>query len=369
MCPLADICGVCRYPLVAHRLEKLAAVAILILLSTFAVGRVLRPGEGPAPPGSTQAACHPDVPAPKLMSLSARPPQMGYPAQVVFDGSTCRLLLFGPCCQLTNHPDEPQTWLWDGTSWGRIAAAGSPPEVIAAAIAYDPDTHSVIMFGGIENGPGRVAETWAWENGAWRQLHPLHSPSARDGANAVYDEAHHRVVLFGGNAEGPGSNDTWTWDGTDWHLEHPDASPAPKVQAALAYDPSRQEVVLFGGYTPNVEANDTWTWNGVTWAHTEPRTSPPIGDFHAMAFDRDTRKVVLLLSRGYVNHETWTWDGSTWAQEHPKAKLPNRSNWQVVYDPAIQRLVLYETWGADGNAYGPTSAWVWTGSDWKPTGA
>src|SRR6202011_4404267 len=104
------------------------------------------------------------------------------------------------------------------------------------------------------------------------------------------------------------------------------------------------------------------------WAPKHPRTSPPIADFPAMAYDRYTQKVVLLLSRRYVNHDTWTWNGNTWAQEHPKAKLPNRSTWQLVYDVAIQRLVLFETWGADGSAYGPTSAWVWTGSDWNATG-
>jgi hypothetical protein len=304
-----------------------------------------------------------------MTDLSVRPPQIGYPAQVVFDGATCRLLLFGPCCQLTTNPNAPETWLWDGTTWGRVDQAASPPEIIAAAIVYDPGTQSVVMFGGIENGPGTVAETWVWKDSAWKQLHPLHSPSPRAGASAVYDAAHHRVVLFGGGAQGPGLNDTWTWDGTDWHLEHPDGSPPPKVQAGLAYDASRHEVVLFGGYTPNVPANDTWTWNGATWSRQRPLTSPSASyDFAAMAFDRDSQKVVLVMSRGYFNHETWTWDGRTWSQVQPKTKLPNRSNWRLVYDDAVHQLVLWETWGADGNAYGPTSAWVWTGSDWKATG-
>ena len=77
---------------------------------------------------------------------------------------------------------------------------------------------------------------------------------------------------------------------------------------------------------------------------------------------------MLVLSVGYVKHQTWTWDGRTWTQEHPPTKLPARSNWQLVYDDAVHELVLYETWGADANAYGPTSAWIWTGTDWNLTG-
>jgi hypothetical protein len=294
---------------------------------------------------------------------------MGEAAEVVFDGTTCKLLLFGPCCNLTPNPYTAQTWLWDGKTWGRVTPASSPPAVIGAAVAYDPDTHTVIMFGGIENGPGDIAETWAWNGTTWTHLHPLHSPSPRDGIGATYDEAHHQVVIFGGNVEGPGSNDTWTWDGHDWHLEDPDSVPPRKTGAGLAYDPARKEVVLFGGDTPNVEATDTWGWDGITWRPKQPEMSPPPTgvDFTAIGYDPRIGKVVLVLSRGYTSHETWTWDGSTWTRERVRTKLPNRSYWELVYDPAIQKLVLLETWGADGSAYGPTSAWVWTGSDWMAT--
>lgn len=345
----------------------------LLLLISLVMGRLI-PGIGShsiydtTSPVGVRCSTHPVVV--RVSDSSPRPPQMAYPAQVVFDGSTCRLLLFGPCCQLTNHSLEAQTWLWDGHFWGLAHPPTSPPGLIAAAIAYDEGTQSVVLFGGIEEGPGRVGKTWIWKDGTWTPRQPAHSPSPREGASAVYDEARKQVVLIGGNTQSPGSNDTWTWDGIDWQLEHPDLSPGPKLEPGLAYDRARHEVVLFGGYTPTLETNDTWTWDGFTWTEQHPNVTPPANaDFQAIGYDASSQKVVLVLSVGYVKHETWTWDGLTWTQEHPSTKLPARSNWQLVYDDAVHELVLYETWGADGNAYGPTSAWIWTGTDWKPAGS
>jgi Kelch motif len=359
--------GNSRSTLVGSRLVLPAALTGVILVVTFFVGRMLQPQVGLSTPTPNPAQCHSTAPVLHTTEDSPRPPQIGFRSQLVYDGASCRLLLFGPCCLKTNDPQVAETWVWDGRMWGRLQPATSPPALIGAAIAYDPDTRSVLMFGGIEDRVGRVAETWSWKDGSWTQLHPAHSPSPRDGASAVYDEAHHEVLLFGGNTDGtPGSNDTWTWDGTDWQLERPAASPEPKVRAGLAYDRAHRVVVLFGGFTPDVETSDTWIWTGATWIRQQPLLSPPShSDLADIGYDANSGKVVLVLSREYASQETWTWDGTMWTQEHPATSLPNRSSWELAYDDAIHRLVLFESWGADGTAYGQTSMWLWTGTDWK----
>jgi len=55
------------------------------------------------------------------------------------------------------------TWAWDGTTWTRQFPPTSPPGRSRAAMAYDPATGNVVLFGGFGN--GTLDDTWTWGTG------------------------------------------------------------------------------------------------------------------------------------------------------------------------------------------------------------
>ena len=131
-------------------------------------------------------------------------------------------------------------------------------------MAYDPATGTVVLFGGFGgSGLGRdFADTWTWNGTTWTRQHPAASPPARYGAAMAYDPATATVVLFGGGGTTSGSDtaDTWTWDGTTWTRQHPAVHPSARFDPAMAHDAATGTVVLFGGGNRGNLFGDTWTW-------------------------------------------------------------------------------------------------------------
>src|ERR1700730_8414342 len=85
---------------------------------------------------------------------------------------------------------------------------GKPVERAGAVMAYDPENHGVIMFGGATfaqtaDGSNSITlgDTWLWNGDSWTQLN-VTGPSPRSAAVASYDSVRHVIVLFGGS--GPG---------------------------------------------------------------------------------------------------------------------------------------------------------------------
>jgi hypothetical protein len=110
------------------------------------------------------------------------------------------------------------TWTLAGGVWHRVAASGPTPRYLAA-LAYDADNQTYVLFGG-QTAKGTSDETWVWNGTLWKAPSPLHRPPPRMDAAMAYDPAHRVVVLYGGlipdQNEGAEARDTWTWNGTDW---------------------------------------------------------------------------------------------------------------------------------------------------------
>ena len=111
---------------------------------------------------------------------------------------------------------------------------GGPAARAGAAVAYDPATDDVVMFGGTSAAGQPLADTWLWDGSVWSEAAPADSPPARYGAEMAWDPQSQRVVLLGGSGGsgcsiGSGSSgtvsttggctqlqDAWAWDGSDW---------------------------------------------------------------------------------------------------------------------------------------------------------
>ena len=68
-------------------------------------------------------------------------------------------------------------------------------------MAYDPRHGRLILFGG--NACPFRSETWAWDGTTWKLLRPSLSPAARTQAAMAADPDSHVLVLFGGLADTP----------------------------------------------------------------------------------------------------------------------------------------------------------------------
>ncbi|OXM84500.1 cadherin-like beta sandwich domain-containing protein [Paenibacillus rigui] len=225
-------------------------------------------------------------------------------------------------------------------TWQKITTNLSPDARQGAAMAHDEKAGYVVMFGGQGNS-GLFDETWLWDGSekTWQELQSLSpKPSKRKGAAMAYDPVSQKVLLFGGEGQSGVLNDTWLWDGVNAKWEQVtglSASPAARGGAMLATDGT--QLILFGGYAGSGNAKtplgDTWLWDGTAWTQAQPAQSPPAAYGGQMAYDGHTAVLyggdsgpVTASYEGTGTNETksitnddsspllWKWDGAanTW---------------------------------------------------------
>jgi len=173
------------------------------------------------------------------------------------------------------------------SSWADITPPSgqpNPPGRYLSAMAYDPATHYVLLFGGYgELGLGPwvfFQDTWEYSGGHWKQLvanttcTPTTCPSPRAGAMLAYDASEHGMILFGGYRYTPAItiisfSDTWLFAGGHWTNLSATAGtpPSPRFAGSMVWDSYDNYVLLFGGIlSPVVSAGDTWKFDG-TWTN------------------------------------------------------------------------------------------------------
>lgn len=289
-----------------------------------------------------------------------------------------------------------------------LRGGGALPALVDPAVAYDPDTSSVVLFGGQQPGGSLSAATWVWSGGDWSQVAgpgAAGGPPAREGASMAFDAASHQFILFGGlGAGGQALGDTWAWNGASWvQLTPTGAQPPARLDGALAAD-AAGHLVLFGGTATGTAATppttaapggsgtappaatgtggtgtaatllgDTWTWDGSTWSSVAAPTDPPARTAAAAAWDPVHDQTVLFGGSASTDGtgtplaDTWTWNGAAWSPAAPAASPPPRAGAALAGDPDAGGAVL-----VGGSAPGaPTSGaaaddWSWDGATWAP---
>lgn len=286
---------------------------------------------------------------------------------MAWDGASQRVLLHGGTEGLgVGHAD---TWTWDGSRWQEATPANAPSDAIQAhALAWDPVRGELIRFGGyLGGGPGfpalPTAQTWRWDGAGWTLLDPPEAPSARGGAALAWDPVSARLILFGGLGGTDHLDDTWAWDGTTWSELHPPASPPARADAVLAWDPVRETLLLHGGTHLSSRRADTWLWDGATWVPQTPASAPSARSLHVLAHDPSVGGLVLFGGQdGARRADTWTWTGATWAPlEAPVDGPLVRADHALAWDAARGEGVLVG--GDDGT--GKARTWLWRDRAWE----
>ena len=189
-----------------------------------------------------------------------------------------------------------------------------PPEARqAASMVHDEAAENVILFGGEDNESLLLDDTWIWDGQqqTWQDMLDLPlSPDKRKSAAMAYDPNTGKVLLFGGQGESGVLGDTWFWDGLNarWELVTGlTNSPSARGGAQMAYD--GENLVLFGGYELSDSAaktplGDMWLWNGADWTEAHPTTvMPPALHSGQMVYNGDK----ALLFGGNEGSKTGTY--------------------------------------------------------------
>jgi len=367
----------------------------------------------------------------QLVTDNAPSPREG--AVMAYDAATNTVVLFGGTTTLLGGccGDLNDTWVWNGatSTWTQVKANGdpnSPPprRFDGQGMAYDPNTRSVVLFGGVSSGPSGqtvLGDTWTW-NGVtqtWTNQNPVTSPDP-DVAPIAYDAAMGVVVLFNGS-----SGKTWTWSGSNWQQQFPASSPpAPRSLAAMAYDADLGEVVLFGGANSPNFYTDTWAWDGNNWTQLSTSGGPP-PDRYAFGMDYDSAAHAVVIFGGFssgdirpdtwelsvqppaantytqlpapspgarccvamvfvpsdasgganytlvfgagnsggVLGDTWMYQNGTWTQLAPASSPSARSAPGLAYHALTKTVVLF---GGNANGQDFNDTWIWNGTTWSP---
>ena len=302
-------------------------------------------------------------------------------SSMAYDSATDQLIIFGGSTASGLLND---TWTWNGTTWTQLFPATSPSARDFASMAYDSATSQLILFGGYgvsgDNNES-LNDTWSWNGTTWTELSPATSPPVRTSAAMADDPATGQLILFGGDVAGGGGadiyNDTWNWNGTDWIQLSPTEVPPASEGASMAYDTAASQFILYGGEGDGVGYDATYYWNGTNWTPTDFVNGVfqgGAGDTFASPLTYDPVTGQLLLFEGgngqgpdgpgnappppAVLNETWTWNGSIWTQLAPASSPSPREAASMAYDSATNQLILFggQTEGAE-TLYNDT--WVW----------
>ena len=296
---------------------------------------------------------------------------------MVYDTGGDQVVLFGGTCYDTPMGD---TWVYDPleSTWFDLCPSGDlPSERSSHAMAYDPVSAKVILFGGW-NTFKYTSDTWAYDPAlnAWTMLEPAGPlPAARAYHTLTYDPATRKMILFGGSDDSTVFGDTWAYDpaANTWtKLEPAGLAPAARAFHSVAYDSDTGQMILFGGWNDTSQFGDTWAYDPATgaWTDLNPDGDEPTGrQSPAMAYDPVSGKVILFGGWSGSNWVDYTcaYDvaANTWTYLYPSSDQPTaRAGHSMVYDPEREQIILFGGWDGldslgDMWVYDPADG-IWT---------
>jgi hypothetical protein len=349
------------------------AVAVLMALGSVPSSFVGANGASTAQPtaGLSGPPSHPANSTPasgwQLVNTSGGPSGRAG-AGMVYDPEIGAVVLFGGCtsgqyfnysCSVVN-----ETWTYSNGTWTQLHPTVSPPARVQPAMAYDPATGYVLLFGGGTGYPSYLSfnDTWEFNGTNWIQLFPSQTPSASDfGAIMTYDAGIGAIVMFDSGEVyhgGPFLNQTWTFSGGQWTLAVSGAGPSPRSAVSFDYDPTLGAVVLFGGNQcqnstgacPNL--GDTWTYANGLWTNASV-LGPAARNGAALAYDPGLNASLMFSGHNEFTYfdDAWTFSAAGWNNLGMVAGPPASDGAGLVYDAASQQMVLFGGYDADDSQF------------------
>jgi PKD repeat protein len=300
-------------------------------------------------------------------------------AEMTWDASDGYVLLYGGYLVESGHVFEiPDTWSYVNGTWTNLTAlvAGNPSVPILPALAYDPWTSTVILFGGETYENANLSVTWTYHARVWTNITSDVGapPSPRVQSIFIADLASHQMILYGGAyalpraAQGNWSTATWLFTGTLWAniTGSVGTSPPPLFEDAAAYDPAESGIVLEGtNFAGPPYVGDTYLFTAGTWHNLTPTEfgAPPILNYPAMVYDATTSSVLALGSQvlesdgaGRVDVPVeWQFSAGNWTNITPSGFIPADGSGAAVATEPSGAILMF------GGIYGPQffSQWMY----------
>jgi hypothetical protein len=278
------------------------------------------------------------------------------------------------------------TWTFDKDGWHPLHLTVSPPGRGQATMAYDPELHDVVLYGGCSycGAPGYhfLRDTWAFDGATWAELSSSRLPTYEPSPTIGWDSATSALELIApppGYGPNPPNGDfdagspvplgRWAWTRSGWRWEGNRTGPPMTVQQpAFVAVPGGNEMLFFS-YNPysgsclaaghrcgsdprGLLYSQTWTWNGRVFVKDRPARAPL--DSSMVVADARSGRIVAI-----DGSHTWTWNGQTWLVQGPP---PSATRGAAAYDPALGEVVLF----AETITGHPKSlTLVWKGLRWQ----
>lgn len=258
------------------------------------------------------------------MTANGTLPSPRYGHVAIYDPNSNNMTIFGGGTG-TPGPCVNDTWLLEGANgtdgsptWVEMSPPGTlPTERIHAAAVYDPNTNSMIVFGGNNCSKSYFNDVWVLSNAngvggtpAWTELAPSGTlPTTRESCSAVYDSVNNVLIIYGGDAGGTPLGDVWTLsnaNGTGGTPQWTELSPtgtAPMARTGVQgiYDSVNNRMTVFGGFYKSVTLTDTWVLtfaNGIggtpAWVQIKPTGTAPSLGYYSAVYDSSADIMIVF---------------------------------------------------------------------------
>jgi PKD repeat protein len=283
-----------------------------------------------------------------ISSTAGTPPMGRSVGAMAYDDATGSVILFGGFgYNATARVDQylSDTWSFSNGTWSKLTPTLAPTARSGAAIAYDPSLGDLVLFGGIIGGKSLGQDTWTFNGTGWTQVTQAggNGPGGRGFAQAAYDPHTHSVILFGGYGTAllVAFNDTWSFANGIWSYLPQSVSPPARAFGLLIYDSASSHLVLWGGDSnalspPFAAYADMWVLDSVGAS--------------VVALPNSGEAPLTVVFTGTAHHGygaySYAWsfgDGTTSVQSSPSHVFNLVGNYTVT-------LTVSDALGASGSA-------------------
>lgn len=295
---------------------------------------------------------------PQVSASDSPSPRMG--SRMIYDPVNQRVLLFGGSYYDNQYTLYNDLWSYDYSTntWTEIDASGFIPGRFNTPLAYDPDTHKIIVFSGF-GANERNADMYSYDVAAnqWTRLRPSPIPVARSDTSIVYDEKYDKIIIFSGYVHLNDTHplDTWAYDvpTNTWERMNPETTPRGQYGHYFVYDTIHERVLMLGGHWSEGEGSHGYTdglwqydYGTDTWTLLDENPPLPYRYWHTFSFNTNNGEATVFSgSQGYGDHrdDTWIYDTETdtWRQAISETNPPSRGCSTAVYDPLNDITLIF----------------------------
>jgi hypothetical protein len=264
----------------------------------------------------------------------ATKPPCAIDAAMSYDSFNQTVVLTGGVCSNSALTDE--VWRWNGTDWAKSTTTISPDRMAAPAQAFDPERNVLVRFGGTLAFSTPRAQTYTLRE-EWKMMLDASSPAPRSLMALASDPSTGTVYLFGGFNDGDTYSDFWQYRNGQWSFIVATGGPGSCGNPNAAFDTDRNRLVVL------CSDASVFEWDGTAWkSFSDLKTKPEYRRFSMMTYDQTLKRTVMFGGYNDVNYQnrTWLWDGTQWT-EQKNNRPPARGSAAMWFDPILKKTVIY----------------------------